>query len=70
VIGLVLLFLANGGSRGNNFLTKYFTFSFTVGIKYGSFPSLVDIEVNASKDYHTFILYKMARVSWQNFVLN
>jgi len=28
----------------------------------GSFPSLVDIEVNASKGYHAFMLYKMARV--------
>ncbi|KTC88067.1 hypothetical protein Ldro_1686 [Legionella drozanskii LLAP-1] len=34
VIGLLLLFFANGGSKGNNFLNKYFTFSFTVGIKY------------------------------------
>ena len=34
VIGLILLYLANGGSKGNYFLSKYFTFSFTVGIKY------------------------------------
>ena len=34
VFGLILFYLANGGSRGNNFLTKFFTFSFTVGIKY------------------------------------
>lgn len=33
-IGLILLFLANGGSQGRDFLSKYFTFSFTVGIKY------------------------------------
>ena len=34
IIGLILLFLANGGSKGHDFLSKYFTFSFTVGIKY------------------------------------
>lgn len=34
VIGLILLYFANGGSKGNNFLSKFFTFSFTVGIKY------------------------------------
>jgi len=34
VVGLILLFLANGGSKGHDFLSKYFTFSFTVGIKY------------------------------------
>ena len=34
VIGLILLFLANGGGKGHDFLSKYFTFSFTVGIKY------------------------------------
>ena len=34
VIGAILLFLANGGSKGHDFLSKYFTFSFTVGIKY------------------------------------
>lgn len=34
MIGLILFYLANGGSKGNNFLSKFFTFSFTVGIKY------------------------------------
>lgn len=34
VIGLILFYLANGGSKGNDFLSKFFTFSFTVGIKY------------------------------------
>jgi hypothetical protein len=34
VIGLLLLFWANGGGKGRDFLSKYFTFSFTVGIKY------------------------------------
>ena len=34
VIGLILFYLANGGNKGNNFLSKFFTFSFTVGIKY------------------------------------
>lgn len=34
VVGLILLFLANGGNKGKDFLTKYFCFSFTVGIKY------------------------------------
>jgi len=34
VIGLILLFLVNGGSKGRDFLSKFFTFSFTVGIKY------------------------------------
>ena len=34
VIGLVLLYIANGGNKGRDFLTKYFCLSFTVGIKY------------------------------------
>jgi len=34
IIGLVLLFLANGGRKGHDFLSKFFAFSFTVGIKY------------------------------------
>jgi len=34
VVGLILLFFLNGGSKGRDFLSKYFTFSFTVGIKY------------------------------------
>jgi hypothetical protein len=33
-IGLVIVFYANGGSKGHQFLTKYFSFSVTVGIKY------------------------------------
>jgi len=33
-VGLILLYLLNGGSRGKDFITKYFCFSFTVGIKY------------------------------------
>lgn len=33
-IGFVVLFLANGGSKGCHFLKKYFSFSFTVGFKY------------------------------------
>ncbi len=34
VIGLIVLFTVNGGSKGHNFLQKYFSFSFTVGVKY------------------------------------
>ena len=34
VIGLILFYFVNGGSKGNNLLSKFFTFSFTVGIKY------------------------------------
>lgn len=34
VVGLIVLFISNGGYRGKQFLTKYFSFSFTVGIKY------------------------------------
>ena len=34
VAGLILFYLANGGNKGNDFLSKFFTFSFTVGIKY------------------------------------
>lgn len=34
VIGLILFYLVNGGGKGNDFLSKFFTFSFTVGIKY------------------------------------
>ncbi len=33
-VGFIILFLANGGSKGNNFLKKYFSLSFTVGYKY------------------------------------
>ncbi|HSW70012.1 MAG TPA: hypothetical protein VLI69_07690 [Gammaproteobacteria bacterium] len=33
-IGFIVLFLANGGSRGHDFLKKYFSLSFTVGYKY------------------------------------
>lgn len=33
-VGLILLYLVNGGNRGRDFLKKYFCFSFTVGIKY------------------------------------
>jgi hypothetical protein len=36
-IGLLILFVANGGHKGKNFLAKYFAFSFTVGIKYAVF---------------------------------
>lgn len=50
VIGLLILFVANGASKGKNFLAKYFAFSFTVGIKYaivfvvlGFLPSIISI---------------------------
>ena len=33
-VGLIILFLANGGSNGRDFLKKYFSLSFTVGYKY------------------------------------
>ncbi|WP_131774995.1 hypothetical protein [Legionella anisa] len=33
-VGLIILFLANGGTKGSHFFSKYFVFSFTVGIKY------------------------------------
>lgn len=33
-IGFIVLFLANGGSQGHHFLKKYFSLSFTVGLKY------------------------------------
>lgn len=33
-IGFIVLFLANGGSKGHHFLKKFFSFSFTVGYKY------------------------------------
>lgn len=33
-VGLILLYLVNGGNKGRDFLKKYFCFSFTVGIKY------------------------------------
>ena len=47
----------------NRFLPRLLAFR-------GSFPFLVDIEVNASKGYHTSIPYNLARVPWQNSVLN
>ncbi len=33
-IGFIILFMANGGTKGKNFLSKYFSLSFTVGFKY------------------------------------
>lgn len=33
-VGLIFLYLVNGGGKGTEFLKKYFSFSFTVGIKY------------------------------------
>lgn len=33
-LGFVALFLANGGTKGHDFLKKYFSLSFTVGFKY------------------------------------
>ena len=33
-IGLIFLYLVNGGNKGKDFLKKYFSFSFTVGFKY------------------------------------
>jgi len=33
-VGLIFLYLVNGGSKGRDFLKKYFCFSLTVGIKY------------------------------------
>ena len=33
-IGFIVVFLANGGTKGKNFLSKYFSLSFTVGFKY------------------------------------
>src|SRR6187551_3065213 len=32
-IGLIMLFIVNGGTRGKDFLSKYFSFSVTVGMK-------------------------------------
>lgn len=40
-LGLIVLFLANGGFRGRIFIAKFFSFSVTVGIKY----EIVDIVV-------------------------
>ncbi len=34
VLGLIVLFIANGGRKGRNFIAKFFTFSVTIGIKY------------------------------------
>lgn len=33
-LGFIVLFVANGGSKGKDFLKKYFSLSFTVGYKY------------------------------------
>lgn len=33
-LGYIFLFLINGGSKGQHFLKKFFSFSFTVGYKY------------------------------------
>lgn len=34
-IGMLILFFTNGGTKDNNFLTKFFAFSFTVGLSMG-----------------------------------
>jgi Na+-translocating ferredoxin:NAD+ oxidoreductase RnfA subunit len=33
-VGLLVLFFVNGGNNGKDFLQKFFSFSFTVGVKY------------------------------------
>lgn len=33
-VGLIILFIANGGTKGTDFVKKFFSFSFTVGYKY------------------------------------
>lgn len=33
-LGLIALFILNGGFKGKNFISKFFAFSFTVGFKY------------------------------------
>ncbi|STX52104.1 Uncharacterised protein [Legionella busanensis] len=41
-VGLLILFIANGASKGRNFVSKFFAFSFTVGYKYGIVLTLLD----------------------------
>lgn len=49
-VGLIVMFIVNGGLKGKAFLAKFFAFSFTVGIKYAiifailsSLPSIITI---------------------------
>lgn len=35
-LGVLACYFANGGTKGNGFFLKYFSYSFTVGIKYAA----------------------------------
>ena len=41
-LGLLICFVANGGMKGKDFLSKFFSYSVTVGFKYGIAGMLID----------------------------
>lgn len=69
ILGLVVLFLVNGGKKGSNFLNKYFMFSFTVGYKYfvaylllESLPHYIPMLEQSSYELSVNILMNIAMV--------
>lgn len=71
-IGLIILFIINGGTKGKDFIAKYFSFSFTVGIKYfiayivfGFLP--VFIHVANIPAYNIFVFFLLNTVMVMNF---
>lgn len=56
VIGLIILFVSNGGANGTNFLTKYFAFSITVGFKYAILCFFLELLIN-NQAYGFFVVF-------------
>ena len=63
-IGFIIIFFANGGSKGHHFLKKYFSLSFTVGFKYGVlfiiFSALLTSEI---QNIMAFIILNMLMIA-------
>lgn len=69
-IGYIILFVANGGTKGKNFLSKFFSISFTVGFKYGiafiilsSLPNFLSALVIPRYDIGIFIIVNILMVA-------
>src|SRR5215208_2417257 len=67
-IGLIMIFIANGGVKGKNFLSKYFALSFTVGFKY--YLAIIIFEIAAfnyvltpTYEISIFIIFNILLVS-------
>jgi hypothetical protein len=42
ILGILICFIVNGGMKGKNFLPKFFSYSVTVGFKYGIAGLVID----------------------------